>query len=88
MMNPSQSGPEMCYLNNILNNTVTEEDDEIKQRTDEKTIGWMKIAFSNKNLDMRTKSTEKDLICILLDIILYQDVVMVNSAFTLLARYF
>ena len=37
---------------------------------------------------MRTKSTEKDLICILLDIILYQDVVMVNSAFTLLARYF
>ena len=88
MMNPSQSGPEMCYLNNILNNTVTEEDDEIKQRTDEKTIGWMKIAFANKNLDMRTKSTEKDLICILLDIILYQDVVMVNSAFTLLARYF
>lgn len=53
----------------------------------------MKIAYSNKNLDMRTKSqqdkTQKaDLICILLDIILYQDVVMVNSAFTLLARYF
>ena len=45
MMNPSQSGHEMCYLNNILKGTVTEEDDQIKQKTDEKTIGWMKIAF-------------------------------------------
>mmetsp|Transcript_11845 Transcript_11845/g.18244 ORF Transcript_11845/g.18244 Transcript_11845/m.18244 type:complete len:106 (-) Transcript_11845:4726-5043(-) len=47
----------------------------------------MKFSYSNKNLDMRFKS-EKDLICILLDMILYQDTVMVNSAFTLLAKYF
>lgn len=26
MMNPSQSGPEICYLNNILKGTVSEED--------------------------------------------------------------
>ena len=36
---------------------------------------------------MKVKS-EKDIVLILLDIILYSDTVMVNSGFTLLARYF
>lgn len=88
MMNPASSGPELCYLSNTLNGLVNEEDDDMKSAVDEKVIGWMKKAYSNANLDMKTKSTEKDLICILLDIILYQDAGMVNSAFTLLARYF
>lgn len=33
----------------------------------------MKVAFVNKNLDMRVQSKQKNLTCILLDIILYQD---------------
>jgi hypothetical protein len=48
----------------------------------------MRASFKNKSLDMRYKSKNKDLICILLDIILYQDSKMVNSAFTLLTKYF
>jgi hypothetical protein len=47
----------------------------------------MRKSFANKTVDMKVKSS-KDIICILLDIILYQDSAMVNSAFTLLARYF
>lgn len=41
-----------------------------------------------KNLDMKVMSTKKDLVCILLDIILYQDSKLVNNAFTLLSKYF
>jgi hypothetical protein len=59
----------------------------MKDKCEEKVIGWMKNSFANKSLDMRSKS-EEDLVCILMDIILYQDSVMVNNAFTLLARYF
>lgn len=88
MMNPALSGPELCYLSNTLNGLVNEDDDAIKRSIDEKVIGWMKKAYFCANLDMKSKSTEKDLICILMDIILYQDAAMVNSAFTLLARYF
>lgn len=88
MTNPSVSGPELCYLSNILNGLVDETDVEMKRNVDEKVIGWMKRAYSSANLDMKSKSTVKDLICILLDIILYHDAGMVNSAFTLLARYF
>lgn len=36
---------------------------------------------------MKSKS-ERDIICILLDMILYQDSVLVNNSFTLLAKYF
>jgi len=88
MLNPTQSGKELTYLNQVL--TGSQLDDEglqIKERCDEKVIGWMRKSFSNKTVDMKVKSS-KDIICILLDIILYQDSVMVNSAFTLLARYF
>ena len=37
---------------------------------------------------MRYKSVKKDLIAVLLDIILYEDSKLVNSAFTLLTNYF
>lgn len=60
----------------------------IKNQVDSKVIKWMDKAYKNKNLDMRAKSKDKDLICILLDIILYDDSKLVNSAFTLLTRYF
>jgi len=53
-----------------------------------KVIEWMKLSFFNKDLDMKIKSTKKDLICILLDVILFQDTILVNRAFTLLTRYF
>ena len=78
----------MFYLQNMLTGcAIDDEDKEIKEKCDDKVIGWMKSSFANKNLDMRSKS-EEDLVCILMDIILYQDSVMVNNAFTLLARYF
>lgn len=66
---------------------MEEDDQEYKQKVDEKVINWMRKSYANKNVDMKVKS-EKEIICILLDIILYQDSVLVNSAFTLLARYF
>jgi hypothetical protein len=71
MMNPASSGPELCFLSNTLNGLINDEDDEMKTAVDDKAIGWMKRAYTNANLDMKTKSTDKDLICILLDIILY-----------------
>ena len=88
MMSPHTAGTEMVFLQNVMMGQMSpEEDKEIKDKCDEKVITWMKAAFQNKNLDMKVKS-DKDLICILLDIILYQDSVLVNNAFTLLARYF
>lgn len=71
----------------MLDNNVAAEDAEIANQCNKKIIEWMRVAYLDKTLDMRMRSV-KDLICILLDIILYQDSVMVNTAFTLLARYF
>lgn len=90
IMNPTASSQELQYLNNILNGVVeeTKENEDMKRKCDEKLINWMMISYYNRQLDMRHKSVKKDLICILLDIILYQDTLMVNSAFTLLTRYF
>ena len=90
IMNPVKYNQVMTHLSNI-NNGIFEETEESlvqKQQCDEMVIQWLKVSFKNKNLDMRAKSTKKDLICILLDIILYQDSKLVNSAFTLLSKYF
>jgi len=46
------------------------------------------VSYQNKNLDMRVQSKQKDITCILLDIVLYQDSRLVNSAFTLLTDYY
>lgn len=73
----------------MLNNQVIlDEDEDQKNKVDDKVITWMKKSFANTNLDMKVKSTKQDIICILLDILLYKDSVLVNSAFTLLAKYF
>ena len=88
MMNPTTSSKEMIFLNNVLTNVPLDEEGlAYKEKCDDKVIGWMRKSFANKNVDMKVKS-DKEIICILLDIILYQDTLMVNSAFTLLARYF
>lgn len=87
MKNPQNAGPELYFLENVLQNNISEDDQEFKDQVDEKVIGWLRTAFLNKNLDMKSKS-ERDIVCILLDIILYQDNVLVNSGFTLLAKYF
>ena len=70
MLNPQTSGKEMQFLNNVLQDQLEEEDQEYKQKIDEKVINWMRKSFANKNVDMKVKS-EKEIICILLDIILY-----------------
>jgi len=88
MKTPATSGPELCYLESVLNGDPFDNNEEAKVRCDDRVINWMKASFNNKNLDMRHKSTQRDLICVLLDIILYQDSTMVNRAFTLLVRYF
>ena len=90
LMNDASSGQiELKYLDNILNGEPDEtEIQEVKPKTDTKVIEWMKLSFFNKDLDMKVKSTKKDLICILLDVILFQDTVLVNRAFTLLTRYY
>lgn len=88
MMKKAQvAGPELQFLELTLTNNITEDHQEDKDLIDEKVIKWMSSAYMNKNLDMKVKSS-KDIICILLDIILYQDSTMVNPAFTLLSQYF
>jgi len=83
---PARSTAELKYLQEVLNGG--QEFVDYKGQVDEKVLNWMRIAFMNKNLDMKFTSTKRDLVCILLDIILYEDSPLVNSAFTLLTRYF
>jgi uncharacterized protein YecA (UPF0149 family) len=86
---PAESAKELKFLLRVLNGEVDpEKDQDIKAKCDEKIINWMKISFMNKNVDVLFQSKKKDLTCILLDIILYQDSKMVNSTFTLLTKYF
>jgi hypothetical protein len=88
MSNKATRGPELFYLKNVLNNLpITEEQLALKEVCDGKVIKWLNTAYANKNVDMKTRS-EKDLICVLLDVTLYQDRKLANSGFTLLARYF
>ena len=83
---PAKSTKELMYLQEVLNGG--EEYKDNKDSADKKVLNWMLVSFLNKNLDMKFTSTKRNLICILLDIILYQDSRLVNSAFTLLTRYF
>lgn len=87
MKNAQEAGPELYFLQNVLTNNVTEDDNDIREQCNDKVIAWLRTAFLNKNLDMKTQS-KRDIICILLDMILYNDSVLVNSSFTLLAKYF
>ena len=88
MMVPSIALPELQYLEHVLSSQPIETDSQkkMKQHCDEKTITWLKIAFTNHDLDLKFQS--ESIVCILLDIILYKDPQIVNTGFTLLTNYF
>ena len=50
-------------------------------------IDWMNSAFEDKKLDLERISA-RDFVCILLDLILYQNPDLVNNAFKLLVKFF
>lgn len=58
----------------------------MKEKCDEKTKTWLKIAFTNHDLDF--KHHNENIVYILLDIILYKDPQIVNTGFTLLTNYY
>jgi hypothetical protein len=84
---PNEAGQEFIYLDEVVKNMEISNPD-MKENVDFKSMNWMKVAFLNKNLDMRVQSKSKNLTCILLDIILYQESQLVNNAFTLLTSYY
>jgi hypothetical protein len=47
----------------------------------------MNTAFSDKKLDLERISVA-DFVCVLLDLILYENAALVNNAFKLLVRFF
>ena len=53
----------------------------------ERVKNWMNIAIGDKKLDLEEIS-ERDFVCILLDLILYEDTYLVSNAFQLLVRFF
>ena len=88
MMVPSAAMPELLYLEDInaLRPIETEEKKAMKEKCDEKTKTWLKIAFTNHDLDF--KEHNGNIVCILLDIILYKDAQMVKLGSTLIKSYF
>ena len=70
MKNPHEAGPELYFLQNVLTNNTSESENDIRESCNDKVITWLRTAFYNKNLDMKSKS-KRDIICILLDMILY-----------------
>jgi hypothetical protein len=60
---------------------------ETKAGIDAKIIRWMNTAFSDKKLDLERISVA-DFVCVLLDLILYENPQLVNNAFKLLVRFF
>jgi len=60
---------------------------EMKSKVDNKVVTWMNTAFSDKKLDLERISVA-DFVCVLLDLILYENAALVNNAFKLLVRFF
>ena len=60
---------------------------ELKPVIDGKVIEWINTAFSDKKLDLERISVA-DFVCVLLDLILYENSQLVNNAFKLLVRFF
>ena len=60
-----------------------------EQRTTvvEKVVSWMNTAYLNKKLDLE-RIAKSDFVCVLLDLILYENPALVNIAFKLLIRFF
>ena len=60
---------------------------EMKESVDLKVVKWMNTAFADKKLDLENISLS-DFVCVLLDLILYENSALVNNAFKLLVRFF
>ena len=69
---------------------ILEKDPElesVKDMYNNNVINWMNKAFEDKNLDLERISA-RDFVCILLDLILYENSDLINNAFKLLVRFF
>ena len=60
---------------------------ELKPVIDGRVVEWINTAFSDKKLDLERISVA-DFVCVLLDLILYENSQLVNNAFKLLVRFF
>lgn len=60
---------------------------EVKPVIDGRVIAWINTAFSDKKLDLERISVS-DFVCVLLDLILYENSQLVNNAFKILVRFF
>ena len=60
---------------------------ELKPIIDGRVVEWINTAFSDKKLDLERISVA-DFVCVLLDMILYENSQLVNNAFKLLVRFF
>ena len=73
---PELSENEYTYLHSLTSKVPVPTDeikdiDEQRKECNSKIISWMTKSHANVQLDIRRQSKEKDIICILLDIILY-----------------
>lgn len=59
----------------------------IRNANDALVIKWMNTAFEDKMLDLERISA-RDFVCILIDLILYENEDLVNNAFKLLVKFF
>jgi hypothetical protein len=50
-------------------------------------VTWMNTSFENKKLDLE-RISRSDFVCVLLDLILYENTTLVSNAFKLLIRFF
>jgi hypothetical protein len=60
---------------------------ELKPEIDGRVVSWVNAAFADKKLDLERISVA-DFVCVLLDLILYENPNLVNNAFKLLVRFF
>ena len=60
---------------------------ELKPVVDGRVVEWINTAFSDKKLDLERISVA-DFVCVLVDLILYENSQLVNNAFKLLVRFF
>lgn len=53
MLSAGSAGPELFYLQNVLDQNSGGEDTEMANKCNKKIIDWMKTAYLDKTLDMR-----------------------------------
>lgn len=53
IQDPNRAGPEFIYLDEINNNKELTQGSEMRDSCDDKSMHWMRMAFHNKNLDLR-----------------------------------